>query len=265
MPKTLRSCIVAEPGYTFIAADASQIELRVMAILSQDPNMLADLATGDLHAATAIRMYGKPTEEDALEHLPDGASDEEIQKWIADEFKKRRYKAKTGNFATVYGAGAFQLATTFECSEEEAQQFLDDHKAAYPRLYIWMDDVKRQAKSDGFVKSIFGRIRYLPEINDASLPWKIREKAEKEAVNTIVQGTAVDIVKKMMLYMRSILDGRDRLVLNVHDEMVWECPDQLLNESISQFAELKMAFPDYPVKVSVGKVYGEVKEIKEEN
>jgi len=240
MGSTLRDCIVAEEGYTFLSLDASQIELRVLAILSQDPQMLADIATGDMHTATAIRMYG-------LVEDP-------------DEMKKRRYRAKTGNFATVYGAKAPQLAATFECSEEEAQEFLDEHRRAYPRMYQWMAEMVTLAKQTGQVKTMFSRIRPLPQLVDMSLPWRLRESYEKEVVNTIVQGTAIDIIKKMMMYMREILPRSVRLVLNVHDEMVWEVPDCGLEEVVEASKELVLAFPDYPCKVEIGKCYGRMEE-----
>jgi len=162
---TLRSCIIAEQGYTFLSLDASQIELRVLAILSQDPQMLEDLKEGDLHQATATRMYG----------------------WIEDEVerKKKRYDAKQGNFAMVYGADEYKLSEMLECSVEEALEFMADHKEAYPRLYQWMEERKTQAKEDGFVVNMFGRVRPLPELYAGS--FKIREKAEREIVNTIVQ------------------------------------------------------------------------------
>ncbi len=239
MANTLRSCIVAEQGYTLLSADASQIELRVLAIMSKDPNMIADLKTGDLHLATAIRMFGE------------GILEDEALK------KKKRYDAKQGNFALVYGADAFKLSQMLECSVEEAEEFMAEHRAKYPVLYQYMDRVKADAKRDGFVVNLFKRIRPIPELNEGS--WKVREKAERECVNTVIQGTAVDIVKLMMLYMRRILDTRVRLVLQVHDEMVWECPDELLEQSVLAHEELRLAFPDYPVEVKVGKVYGEMK------
>jgi len=237
---TLRSCIIAEQGYTFLSLDASQIELRVLAILSQDPQMLEDLKEGDLHQATATRMYG----------------------WIEDEVerKKKRYDAKQGNFAMVYGADEYKLSEMLECSVEEALEFMADHKEAYPRLYQWMEERKTQAKEDGFVVNMFGRVRPLPELYAGS--FKIREKAEREIVNTIVQGTAVDIVKKMMLYLREIYTPAIRLVLQVHDEMLWEVPDALLDEALELSKELTLAFPDYPVTTSVGKVYGNMKEVE---
>jgi len=237
---TLRSCIIAEQGYTFLSLDASQIELRVLAILSQDPQMLEDLKEGDLHQATATRMYG----------------------WIEDEVerKKKRYDAKQGNFAMVYGADEYKLSEMLECSVEEALEFMADHKEAYPRLYQWMEERKTQAKEDGFVVNMFGRVRPLPELYAGS--FKIREKAEREIVNTIVQGTAVDIVKKMMLYLREIYTSAIRLVLQVHDEMLWEVPDALLDEALELSKELTLAFPDYPVTTKIGKVYGNMKEVE---
>lgn len=228
MPDTLRSCIIAEESYTFLSLDASQIELRVLAILSQDPAMLEDLKSGDLHQATADRM---------------GCS---------------RYDAKQGNFANVYGAGEETLAGLLECSIEEAREFMTDHENAYPVLYQWKRDTITQAKEDGYVISMFGRIRPLPELFAGS--FGIREKAEKEVVNTLCQGTAVDIVKKAMLYLRGIFGGGIRLVLQVHDEIVWECPDEHLVWALEQCQGLKQAFPDYPFKVVTGKVYGEMNE-----
>ncbi len=236
---TLRSCIVAESGYTFLSLDANQIELRVLAILSQDPRMLEDLRTGDLHMATAVRMFG---------HTDDEA-----------EMKSRRYKAKQGNFANVFEAGEETLAGLLECSEEEAAEFMQEHRDTYPTLYQWMDDTKAKAKEDGYVINMFGRIRPLPELYDGS--WRMRERAEKKIVNTIVQGTAVDIVKLAMLCLRGLFSKEVRLVLQVHDEILWECPDSLLQQSQEQCQELTGAFPDYPFSISTGKVYGEMEKI----
>ncbi len=234
--KTLRSCIVSEKDYTFLSIDASQIELRVLAILSQDPQLLSDLATGDLHTATMLRMWGD-------------IQDPELR-------KKKRYEAKTGNFALVYGADEFTLARILECEIWEAEEFMADHRAAYPRLYEWMEEVKTQAAIDGYVINIFGRIRPIPELKSGN--WKIREKAERETVNTVVQGTAVDIVKKMMLYLRRLFVPEIRLVLQVHDEIVWEVPDVLLLGAIQGASELDNLFPDYPCSIEYGKSYGEM-------
>jgi DNA polymerase-1 len=248
MTDTLRSCIIAEQGYTFLSLDASQIELRVLAILSKDPQMLADLATGDLHLASAIRISQLRGEDQDWVTNPDKEA----------EKKKRRYDAKQCNFAIVYGAESFKLSQMMECTEEEAQQFMDEHRRAYPVLYAWMDAEKVIAKELGYVLTLFNRKRPLPELYAGSR--SIREKAEREIVNTKIQGTAIDIVKLAMLYMRRILDKSIRLVLNVHDEMVFEVPDGLLEQALELSKELKEAFPDYPFKPQIGKVYGELKE-----
>lgn len=238
---TLRSCIVSAPDYTFISIDASQIELRVLAILSQDPQMLEDLQTGDLHMATAIRMFGWTDDE--------------------DEMKKRRYKAKQGNFALVYMASEYKLAEMLECTVEEALEFMADHKEAYPRLYVWMEAMRVKVREDGFTMNLFGRIRPMPELYAGS--FKQREAAEREIVNTIVQGTAVDIVKLMMLYLRKAFDPAVRFVLQVHDEIVLEVPDELMESTLGISKELEQAFPDYPVTTKVGRIYSRLEKVGE--
>ena len=241
MTDTLRSCIVAEEGYTFLSLDASQIELRVLAILSQDPQMLEDLNTKDLHLATAVRMYGHTDDEAVM--------------------KKRRYDAKQGNFAMVYGADEYKLSEMLECTTEEALIFMAEHKATYPVLYQWMEETISKAKEDGYVVNMFGRIRPLPELYAGA--WRIREKAEREVVNTIVQGTAVDIVKKCMIILRKeILDPEVRMVIQIHDEVLLEVPDVILGETLDACKELSLYFPDYPFSVSVGKNYGELEGVK---
>jgi len=239
MANTLRSCIVAEEGYSFVSLDASQIELRVLAILSQDPQMLEDLKTGDLHMATAIRMFG----------------------WTDDEvvMKERRYKAKQGNFADVYGATEDKLAEMLECTPAEALEFQEERKRTYPTLYKWMEEKVSQAKEEGFVINMFGRIRPLPELKAGS--WRMREKAEKKIVNTIIQGTAVDIIKLAMLHLRRILDREVKLVLQVHDEILLEVPDSLLPETLIKCRTLASILPDYPFTTMIGKRYSELEEV----
>jgi len=240
MTDTLRGCIISESGYTFISLDASQIELRVLAILSQDPQMLEDLKTSDLHMATAIRMFGWTDNE--------------------DEMSARRYKAKQANFALVYGADEYKLAEMLECTLEEAREFMGEHKRAYPILYAWMEEVKIKVKEEGYTVNMFGRIRPIPELNAGS--WKVREAAEREIINTITQGSAVDIVKIAMLYLRKVLDISVRLVLQIHDEMLWECPNNLLHQSVKICQSVKDIFPDYPFNIKVGTIYNQLKEVK---
>lgn len=240
MPDTLRSCIIAEKGYTFISLDAIQVELKVLAYLSQDPQMIHDVETGDIHTATAIRMFGWTDNE--------------------NEMKSRRYKAKQGNFAEVYEIGDDGLAVLLECSPEEALAFREEKKKAYPRLYEWKEEVKKEVKKDGFTINMFGRIRPIPELSAGS--WKIRENAEREIVNTIVQGTAVDIVKLAGLYLRSMLDYMVRFVLQVHDEWLLECPDELLSQSIEICKTLVNYLPQYPFSLKVGKIYNQLEEVE---
>jgi len=226
MTDTLRGCIIAEPGYTFISLDASQIELRVLAYESGDPAMLADLETGDLHQATAYRM------------------------------RVDRYHAKQGNFANVYDSGDETLAVTMGCDVASAIAFKEAHKATYPRLYEWKEEVKAAVKQTGFVVNRFGRIRPIEGLHAVS--FRIRQHAEREIVNTLVQGTAVDIVKLAMLYLRAILDRRIRLVLQVHDEMLWECPNDLVGQAIERCKTLPDYFPQYPFTMKVGTVYNKL-------
>ena len=256
---TLRSCVIAEQGYTFISLDASQIELRVLANLSQDQRMLEDLRTGDLHRGTALRIYGMPTEDEAREVLVD-ATQEQIDIWIADTFKVLRHKAKQGNFANVYGADEYVLATTLDCSVEEALEFQKEHRKTYPRLYEWMEEEKARVKEQGYVINQYGRIRPLLELQDDN--WRIREKAEKEIINTLIQGTAVDTVKLAMLALRKIYPKEVRLVLQVHDEILWEVPDSLVKECLDNAGVLAIMFKDYPFTIKVGRVYSELEEVK---
>ncbi|MGW8177246.1 MAG: DNA polymerase [bacterium] len=236
MANTLRSCFVACEGHLLVAVDASQIELRELAIESQDPAMLEDLSSGDLHLATAIRMIGFTDDP--------------------DEMKRRRYIAKQANFALVYGAEEAKLAEMLDCSEEEAAEWMEEHRRTYPRLYAWMEEKKAEVRELGFTVNRYGRIRQIPELHDSN--WRVRERAENEIINTIIQGTAVDTVKLMMIHMRRYLPLTCRLVLQVHDEMVWEVPEQLAYYTASScWNELREHFPQYPVSIKIGKRYSD--------
>jgi DNA polymerase-1 len=239
MTLTLRSCIIAEQGHTLIVTDASQIELRVAALLSQDPVMIEDLKSKDLHMATAIRVFG----------------------WVDDpeEMTKRRYKAKTLNFAILYGADAFKISEMTGMSVEEAKAMQVQYFKTYCVLKAWMDRIQREAKENGYVTNLFGRLRPIPELQSTSL--KIRARGERKAVNTVVQGTAVDIFKKIMLNLRATLDGRVHIILQVHDEIILECPDHLIPDTLAVIADLKSYFPEYPLSTEMGKCYGELEKV----
>ena len=236
---TLRSCIAAEPGYTFVSLDASQIELRVVAILSQDPLMLQALKEKDLHMATAIQVFGY-TDDVTL-------------------MKERRYNAKQLNFAILYGADAEKVAEMAGCTIGEAEELIEQYFNTYRVLHRWIKGIHKGAKESGYVTNLFGRKRQIPEL--ISPNWRLREKGERESVNTIVQGTAVDIVKRMMLYLRGELSSQVRLVLQVHDEILWETPLELLQHTLDTIAGMYPAFPDYPCTLKIGEYYGELKEV----
>ena len=238
---TLRSCIEAEDGYVFISLDASQIELRVAGVLSQDPLLLEALKTSDLHLTTAIQVFGFTEDK--------------------DEMALRRYNAKQLNFAILYGASGHKIAEMSGTTEEFANEMLEKYFNTYRVLKEWIDSNKERARETGYVQNMFGRIRPLPDIN--SKKWKLREAAEREVINTLVQGTAVDIFKLMMMFMRESLPKEIRLVLQVHDEMLWECPEELVEQALEKFGELDVVFPDYPCKILIGKYYGELVTVNE--
>ena len=260
-PSTLRQCIISQPGYTFVSIDASQIELRVAAILSQDPLLLEALKSSDLHFATAIHVFGFTNNQDTLEweRVKGTLEEADFIKRVRQDsvMEKRRYDAKQLNFAILYGADAFKIAEMAGCSLIEAEQLKEAYFAKYVTLKSWIDRTIDQCRRTGFVANLFGRIRPIPDINTGSV--KMRAKGEREAVNTVIQGTAVDIVKMMMLYLRRLLPIAVRLVLQVHDEILWEVPDDLSSLVLEQARELKYAFPDYPVNIKIGKCYGLLK------
>lgn len=240
MTETLRSCIIPEQDYSFISLDASQLELRVVAQLSQDPSMLEDLKAGDLHLATAIRVFGETDDE--------------------EEMEQRRYNAKQLNFAVLYGADAYKISEMAGIEEAEAEQLITLYFQTYSSLKTWISKVTTQAKEDGCVVNMFGRIRPLPELQSGS--WKMRQKAEREAINTVVQGSAVDIVKLVGLFLRSVIDSRVRFILQVHDEWLLEVPDDLVEQTLEQCKLLKQFFPQYPFNAKVGRNYGSLKEVE---
>ena len=249
---TLRSCIVAEPGYTFLSLDAVQVELKVAAYLSGDPLMIQAAESQDMHLATALQIFADKIAEEGI--LPG-----------SPEMKVLRYMAKQINFAVLYGAEAYKIAEMSDgaMTEEEAQELIDRYFTTYHVLKNFIDNGIIKAREDGFVKSIFDRIRPLPELYASA--WKVRQKAEREVFSTLCQGTAIDIVKQSMLRLRSLFPRAVRLVLQVHDEILWEVPDELLQICIELSKDLKQSFPLYPFHISIGKIYGEIIELGEAN
>ena len=198
--KEIRKAFVPEPGCLFFSADYSQIELRVMAHLSGDDNMTEAFREGhDIHAATAARIYKVP---------------------IGEVTREQRTKAKRANFGIIYGITVFGLAERLEISRDEARQLIDGYFDTFPRVRDYMESVKEQARAQGYVETLFGRRRYLPDINSRNAT--VRGFAERNAINAPIQGTAADIIKVAMIriHNRFRAEGvRSKMILQVHDEL----------------------------------------------
>ena len=204
--RRIREAFVAPPGSLIVSADYSQIELRIMAHLSGDENLLRAFGEGlDVHRATASEVFGVPPAEVSAE--------------------QRRY-AKTINFGLIYGMSAFGLAAQLGIERDAARNWIERYFARYPGVKRYMDGTRAQAKAQGYVETVVGRRLWLPEINSPNGPR--RGGAERQAINAPLQGTAADIVKLAMIAVQGWLDAAglaSRLVLQVHDELVLEVPE----------------------------------------
>jgi DNA polymerase I len=200
----IREAFVPEPGWKLLSADYSQIELRVLAHISGDAVLRASFESGeDLHARTAGETFGVPA---------------------AEVTRQQRDIAKMINYGIAYGLSAFGLAHRLGLPKSEAGEIIERYFARYSRVKEWLDDTIAAARSSGMVKTLFGRRRYLPDINSKNP--SARSAAERTAVNTPIQGTAADLVKRAMLNVDAALRGRfkARMLLQVHDELVLEAP-----------------------------------------
>lgn len=201
----IREAVIPDEGCRFLSADYSQIELRLMAHFSQDAHMLAAFRNGqDIHAATAARIYGLPIEQIT---------------------KDQRRKAKTANFGIIYGISAFGLAQQLDCSRAEAKQLIDDYFAAFPSVIRYIESQKELARQRGYAETLFGRKRYLPDINSQNAT--VRSFAERNAVNAPIQGTAADIIKMAMvsIHRRLKAEGlQTQMIMQVHDELNFNVP-----------------------------------------
>ena len=209
--RRIRQAFVAPAGKSIVAADYSQIELRIMAHLSRDENLLRAFANDeDLHRATAAEVFGT---------TPEGVSDEE------------RRSAKAINFGLIYGMSAFGLGRQLSISRKLAADYIERYFERYPGVRQYMDETRALAREQGYVETIFGRRLYLPEINAKHVPR--RQGAERTAINAPMQGSAADIIKKAMLSVHawlpaSGLDGA--MIMQVHDELVFEVADAQVDE-----------------------------------
>ena len=198
--KEIRKAFIPEPSCLFFSADYSQIELRVMAHLSKDPQMIEVFREGkDLHAATAANIYKKPIEEVT---------------------RDERTKSKRANFGIIYGITVFGLAERLDIPREEAKMLIDGYFQTFPQVHDYMEKSKEIARQQGYVTTLFGRRRYLPDINSHNAT--VRGFAERNAINAPIQGTAADIIKVAMIriFNRFKAEGiRSKMILQVHDEL----------------------------------------------
>ena len=209
--REIRRAFVPEEGEVFFSADYSQIELRIMAHLSEDEHMVADFNSGlDIHAATAARIFHKPVEE-------------------VDRDERR--KAKTANFGIIYGISAFGLSERMGVSRGEAKELIENYFATYPKVREYMNESIERAKQTGYIATQFGRRRYLADINAGNAT--VRGYAERNAVNAPIQGTAADIIKLAMVAIDHRLREENlqtRMILQVHDELNFSVPPTELEQ-----------------------------------
>ena len=209
--REMRRAFVPDEGSVFLSADYSQIELRLMAHLSGDENLIRDFVEGkDIHAATAARIFKKPLEE-------------------VDRDERR--KAKTANFGIIYGISAFGLAERMEVSRGEAKSLIENYFATYPRVREYIDECVEKARQTGYIETLLGRRRYLADINSRNAV--VRGYAERNAVNAPIQGTAADIIKIAMIRIdqRLVAEGlRAKMILQVHDELNFSVPREELDQ-----------------------------------
>ena len=223
--KEIRKCFIPEPGELFFSADYSQIELRVMAHLSGDKNMIEAFREGyDIHAATAARIYKEK---------------------IEDVSRDQRTKAKRANFGIIYGITVFGLAERLEISRDEAKQLIDGYFETFPDVHAYMEKAKELAREHGYAETFFHRRRYLPDITSHNAT--VRNFAERNAINAPIQGSAADIIKIAMvkIYERFRKEGiRSKMILQVHDELNFSVvPEEKEKVERIVLEEMQNAYP----------------------
>lgn len=223
--KEIRKCFIPEPGQLFFSADYSQIELRVMAHLSGDENMIEAFREGyDIHAATAARIY----KED-----------------INSVSRDQRTKAKRANFGIIYGITVFGLAERLDISRDEAKQLIEGYFNTFPGVHAYMEKAKETAREHGYAETFFHRRRYLPDITSGNAT--VRNFAERNAINAPIQGSAADIIKIAMvrIYERFKREGiRSKMILQVHDELNFSVlPEEKERVEKIVIEEMQNAYP----------------------
>lgn len=220
--RRVRQAFIAPKGYKLIAADYSQIELRIMAHLSNDKGLLNAFAQGlDIHRVTAAEVFGESV---------DTVSNEQ------------RRSAKAINFGLIYGMSAFGLAKQLGIGRNDAQGYINRYFERYPGVHEYMETTRKKAAENGFVETLFGRRLYLPDINARNM--QVRQAAERAAINAPMQGTAADIIKRAMIRVDEWIQGGQtdtRLIMQVHDELVLETKIQHVDEVVREVSRLMSA------------------------
>ncbi|HOJ93406.1 MAG TPA: DNA polymerase I [Dictyoglomaceae bacterium] len=242
--RKIRKAFIAEEGCYFVSLDYSQIELRILAHLSQEPKLIEAFCNGeDIHRKTASEIFGVP--EDQVDSL-------------------LRSRAKAVNFGIIYGISAFGLSETTGLMPEDAEKFIDTYFKHYPKVKLYIEKSLSEAREGGFVKTLFGRKRYVPEIR--SVNKQIRSLYERIAINAPIQGTSADIIKLAMIEIFKEIEDRNlksKILLQIHDELVLEVPEDEI-EFVSRMAKEKMEHVvelSVPllVEISMGKNLSELK------
>jgi DNA polymerase-1 len=233
--REIRKAFVPEEGNLFLSADYSQIELRLMAHLSGDRNMIGDFLSGnDIHAATASKIFGVD---------------------IKDVTREMRGRAKTANFGIIYGISSFGLSERLTIGRKEAKDLIDGYFNSYPGVKKYMDESIRKAREQGYVTTMFGRRRYLRDIQSRNQV--VRGNAERNAINAPIQGTAADIIKIAMVRIHEKMKNEgygSKMILQVHDELIFEVvPGELERLKEMVIHEMSNAVKlDIPLKVDCG-------------
>ncbi len=234
--RRIREAFIAESGCHIVAADYSQIELRIMAHLSGDDTLLDAFQHGlDIHRATASEIFSVALDD------------------VTDE---QRRHSKAVNFGLIYGMSAFGLSKQLNVERKQAQSYIDQYFAQYPGVKAYMENTREAARERGYVETVFGRRLYLPDINAKN--HNVRQYAERTAINAPMQGTAADIIKMAMIAMDKWIRREVpeiKMVMQVHDELVFEVPDHLLDSGCESIRDImqQVATLDVPLLVDVGR------------